>query len=100
MSPLEGGGGQQFLLTAAAVHLAGLGRRPLKGAQSEVIRAICCSWMHIATQSEVIRAIFFEDSLCCGGPHQANPVHPLLSTRIAGACARNTDRAAGARSDQ
>ena len=38
----------------------------LKGAQPEVIRAICCAGRHIATQSELIRAMFFEDSLCCG----------------------------------
>ena len=37
-------------------------------AQPEVIRAICCPWRHIAPQSEVIRAIFFEDSPYCGGP--------------------------------
>ena len=45
----------------------------LKGAQSEVIRAICCSWRRIAPQPEVIRAIFFEDSPCCDGPHREQP---------------------------
>ena len=33
----------------------------------EVIRAISCSWVRIAPQYEVIRAILFGDSPCCGG---------------------------------
>ena len=37
------------------------------GTQSEVIRAIWCAWRRVAPQSEVIGAILFEDSPCCGG---------------------------------
>ena len=58
--------GQPHLpLRAVAFHHVRLDR--LTGAQPEVIRAICCEWMHVATQSEVIRAIFSEDSPCCAG---------------------------------
>ena len=37
------------------------------GTHSEVIRAIWCSLVRIASQYEVIRAILFEGSPCCGG---------------------------------
>ena len=50
------------------VRLLRLGVQGLQ-AHSEVIRAIGCSWVRIASQSEVIRAIMFEDSPCCGVPH-------------------------------
>ena len=35
---------------------------PPAGTHSEVIRAIWCEWVRIASQSEVIRAILFDDS--------------------------------------
>ena len=48
----------------------------LHGTHSEVIRAIWCSWVRIASQHEVIRAILLECSPRCWGP-----APPELRTR-------------------
>ena len=56
--------------TCCAVPHLGLGLLDdhLKGTHPEVIRAIRCSCIRNASQSEVVRSIVLEDSPCCGDP--------------------------------
>ena len=51
------------------------GGRTTRGGQGHLVLR-----EHIAPQSEVIRAIFLEDSPCCGGPHRCCSTRARRST--------------------